>query len=183
MIAPADALAGAEGLHRLVLVGPHRRRNVPGIRHEDRAVLVGQHEGLLRRQLIGVADRVIGDIAAGDLRVEPFAHIAFGAVGTRRQFARADRAGAGHRLVEAEPVAEAHHHAAVTGREVCDRAARPMRRAWRNRLRVGCAFMFTSPVRAFRGRMIAASRRGERQSGTVQNRAVCATHTSRSCAA
>ena len=56
MVAPGDALAGAEGLHRLVLVEPHRGRNVPGIRDEDRAVLVGEDEGLLRRQLVGVAD-------------------------------------------------------------------------------------------------------------------------------
>src|SRR3546814_4826059 len=45
-----------------------------------------------------------------------------GAAGAARQFARAQRPGAGHRLVEAEPVAEAHHHAAVAGREILDGA-------------------------------------------------------------
>jgi hypothetical protein len=66
---------------------------------------------------------VVGDIAAGDLRTQPFAHIAFGAAGPLGDLARGERTGIGHRLVEAELVADADHHTAITGRDVGDRTA------------------------------------------------------------
>ena len=122
MLAPGDALAGAEGLERLRLVEPHRRRHVPGVRDVDRAVLVGQHHRLLGQEFVGVAHAVIGDIAAGRLRVQPFAHVALGAAGPRGDFLGAQRSGAGHRLVEAELAAEADHHAGIAGRQVADGA-------------------------------------------------------------
>ncbi len=177
MVAPGNAVAGAESLHRLVLVCPHRCRNGPGSGDENRAVLVGKDKGLLRRQLIGVADRVIGEVAARDLRAEPFAHIAFGAAGAAGKLARGERAGIGHRLVEAEPVAEAHHHAAIAGRQIPD-SAPDQRVEFRRVDLVGVNVVhLMSPVSARRLRgcaEIAVSGAGQ-QSGTVQYRAICAT--------
>ncbi len=122
VVAPGHALAAAERLERLVLVEPHRGRRVPGVRDVQRAVLVGQHQRLLRRQFVGVADRVVRDVAARRLRVEPLAHVARRAAGARSELVGAQRSGAGHGLVQAELGAEADHHAAVAGGEVADGA-------------------------------------------------------------
>src|SRR3546814_4199336 len=67
VVAPGNPLAAAEGFDRLVLVEPHRGRHRPGVGHEGGAAVVGEHEGLLRRQFVGAADRVVGHVAAGDL--------------------------------------------------------------------------------------------------------------------
>ena len=53
MLAPAHALSRPEGVERLRLVGPHGGNHLPGMRQEDRARVVGQDRGLLRRELIG----------------------------------------------------------------------------------------------------------------------------------
>jgi hypothetical protein len=63
---------------------------------------------------------VIDDIAAGRLRVQPFAHVTLGAAGAPGEFGRGQRAGSSHRLVEAERLAEADHDAAIGGGEIAD---------------------------------------------------------------
>ncbi|MEY9325721.1 hypothetical protein ABIA20_002755 [Sinorhizobium fredii] len=65
---------------------------------------------------------MVADITAGDLRAQPFAHIAFGAAGAARELPGGQRTGFRQFLVEPEPVAEAHHHAAISGRQVADGA-------------------------------------------------------------
>ena len=67
---------------------------------------------------------MVADVAARGLRVEPLAHVALGAAGARGELLGAERAGAGHRLVQAELAAEADHHAAVAGGKVADGAHR-----------------------------------------------------------
>src|SRR5690606_33010938 len=62
VIAPGDAFAGAKGAQHLVFVEPDRGRNVPGRRDENRAVLAGEDHGLLGRQLVGIASRVVHDV-------------------------------------------------------------------------------------------------------------------------
>ena len=42
VLAPAHALAGPEGGERLRLVGPHRGDDLPGVRQEDWARVVGE---------------------------------------------------------------------------------------------------------------------------------------------
>src|SRR5690606_22117813 len=110
--APGDAFAGAKGAQHLVFVEPDRGGHVPGRRDEYRAVLVGEDHGLLGRQLVGIASRVVHDVATGGLAVEPVAYIALGASGPLRDLGRAQRAGVAHRPVEAALVAETDHHAA-----------------------------------------------------------------------
>src|SRR5688500_16586510 len=61
-------------------------------------------------------------IAACDLRVEPLADISLATAAAARHLLRAEWAGSGHRAVEAEFVAKAHHHAAVTSRKVTEEA-------------------------------------------------------------
>jgi hypothetical protein len=61
---------------------------------------------------------VVREVAAGRLRVEPFAHIALGAAGAPGHFFRAQRAGARQGLVQAELRTQADHHAGVAGGEV-----------------------------------------------------------------
>ena len=48
---------------------------------EDRAVLVGDHHGLLGGQLEGAVGRVVDDVAAGRLVAEPFPDVALGGTG------------------------------------------------------------------------------------------------------
>jgi hypothetical protein len=122
VLAPGDAGTGAKCREGLLLVEPHRRRHVPGRRQEHRAVLVGQHHRLFAGELVGLADGVVVDVAAGDLRVQPLSHVALGAPGARRELPGAERAGPRHRLVEAELAAQADHDAAVGARQVVDGA-------------------------------------------------------------
>jgi hypothetical protein len=118
VLAPGHAAAGAKRLQRLGLVEPHRRRHVPRGRNEHGAVFVGQHQRVLGRELVGVAHRVVAQVLAGSLGVEPLAHIALGAAGAPRQLLRAQRPGAGQGLVQAQLVAQADHHAGVAGGDV-----------------------------------------------------------------
>ena len=53
VLAPAHAPAGLEGGERLRLVGPHGGDDLPGVRQEHGARVVGEDRGLLRRQLVG----------------------------------------------------------------------------------------------------------------------------------
>src|SRR5690606_28086221 len=76
---------------------------------------------LLRRQLVGLAARVIDDIAAGHLGVEPLADIALGTAGPPRDFPGTRRACAGHAFVETELVADADHDAAIAGGQVAEK--------------------------------------------------------------
>src|SRR5690606_23383469 len=60
--------------------------------------------------------RMIVDVAAGDLRVEPLPHIALRTAAAARHLMRAERPGARHGLVESELVAEGDHDAPASGR-------------------------------------------------------------------
>jgi hypothetical protein len=116
VIPPADALARAERIDRLVLVEPQRSVDLPGVRQEDRARLVGEHQGLLRRELVRLARGVIVEVAAGDLAIEPLPHVPLRTTAALSDSSRAERALAGHGFVEPELVAEVHHHPALSSR-------------------------------------------------------------------
>ena len=66
----------------------------------------GDHHGLLGGQFVRALGRVVDDVAAGGLVAEPFADVPLGGAGPLGQRGRRDRPGAGHRLVQAQPVAE-----------------------------------------------------------------------------
>ena len=119
-VAPRHPLPRPEGLDRVRRVEEHRRRHVPGGRHEHGALAVREHQRALRRELVRAADRVVLDVAAGRLRVQPLLHVALGAAGAVGELGRRERARARHRRVQPELVADPHHHAAVARRQVPD---------------------------------------------------------------
>ncbi len=119
-IAPGNSFSGPERSGDFFLVEPQGSRDVPGRREEQRAVLVGQHEGLFRREFIGLAGGVVPHVSSGRLAVQPFAHVAFRAFGASCDFPCAQRTGTGHRFVEAQPVPEGDHDAAIARREIVD---------------------------------------------------------------
>ena len=106
VLVPADPGAGAERVHEPAVVGVAGRDDLERAGQEDRAVLGGDHHGLLGRQLEGAVGRVVGHVAAGRLVAEPLTDVPFGGAGAGGQRRRRDRAGARHRLVQAEPVAD-----------------------------------------------------------------------------
>jgi len=106
VLVPADPGAGAERVREPGMVGVARRDDLERAAQEDRAVLVGDHHGLLGRKLVGAVGRVVGHVAAGGLVAEPLADVPFGGAGAGGQRGRRDRPGARHRLVKAEPVAD-----------------------------------------------------------------------------
>jgi hypothetical protein len=122
VLTPRDALAGAERLEGLVLVEPHRCRNLPRIGNEHRAVLVGQHHCLFGRKFVRIAHGVIADVTSRRLRVQPFIDVALGATRASCEFLRTDRTGTRHGFVQAELVAKTDHHSAIRGGYVANGA-------------------------------------------------------------
>ncbi len=86
-----------------------------GARQVDRAVRVGEAERLLLAQEVPAAHRVVLDVAARGLVGEPLADVALVGAGALGQLVRGHGFAVGHRLVEAELVAQAHHYPAVAG--------------------------------------------------------------------
>src|SRR5690606_6994546 len=82
--------------------------------------LVGENHRLLGGQFVGIAGRVVDDIATGRLAIEPFAHIALCTSGPLGDLAGSHRAGIPHRAVEAALVAEADHHATEAGGKIAN---------------------------------------------------------------
>ena len=106
VLVPADPGAGADRVREPAVVGVAGRDDLERAAQEDRAVLVGEHHGLLGRQLEGAVGRIVGHVAAGRLVAEPLTDVPFGGTGAGGQRGRGDRAGARHGLVETEPVAD-----------------------------------------------------------------------------
>ena len=92
VLAPADALAGLEGLGQLRLVGEHGGQRIEAARHVDGAVLVGEHGGLLGRQRERAGRRVVGDEAGRRLRGQPLAHVALVRAGLGGELGRGELA-------------------------------------------------------------------------------------------
>jgi hypothetical protein len=89
--------------------------NMPAI---ERAGLVGQHEGVLRRQGVAVAPPVVADVAGRGLRVEPLAHVAVVRARARGDLGGAARLSVGHRAVEPQLVTDRHQRGAERRPEV-----------------------------------------------------------------
>jgi hypothetical protein len=106
VLLPADPRSGAERVHEDVVVGVARGDALEGAAQEHRAVLIGDHHGLLGRQLEGVVHRVVADVAACRLVAEPLTDVSLIGSGPRRERVRRDRPGARHRPVEAKAVAD-----------------------------------------------------------------------------
>ena len=106
VLVPADPGAGAECVREPGVVGVAGRDDLERAAQEDRAVLVGDHHGLLGRELVGAVGRVVGYVAAGRLVAEPLTDVPLRGTGAGGQRGRRDRPGGRHRLVEAEPVAD-----------------------------------------------------------------------------
>src|SRR5690606_41610258 len=106
-IVPGHAIARAECVEHPVLVEPYGSGDVPRRRDENGAVLVGENHRLLGGQFVGIAGRVVDDIATGRLAIEPFAHIALCTSGPPGDLAGSHRAGIPHRAAAAALRAEA----------------------------------------------------------------------------
>ena len=122
MLVPADALAGAEGLGDLGLVVEHRGDDLVGAGQEGRPALIGEHGGLFGGHVEALGGGVVGDVAGGGLRGQPFAQIAFGETGALGQLLGVGGA-LGERFVDAEAVAENDQRRAHRGAHVADHAA------------------------------------------------------------
>jgi len=86
VLMPAEAKAGAKGLHHLRDRLELRDRDLERARDEGRAAFDGEREHLLFAQAENVALRVVGHLAARGLRREPLANVArigLGAPGER----------------------------------------------------------------------------------------------------
>ena len=106
VLVPADALAGAESFLDFRHVLHHRRDDNEKSRQKNRTVLHRQRESLLGRKRESFRRGIVGDESAGRLRGEPFAHVALVQIRLLRHLRGSKRAGAGHRFVESEFVAE-----------------------------------------------------------------------------
>ena len=78
VLVPAEALAAGVPVRQLVDGRPHRGEHLEAGGHERRAVLVGQDQRVLGRQRERLRGRVVGHVAGGRLRGEPFPHVALG---------------------------------------------------------------------------------------------------------
>ena len=83
-----------------------------------RHVGVEQHERVLGRQREALGRRIVGHVAAGGLRRQPLAHVAFARAGARGELCRRQRARAGHRPVQAELVADHDESSVERGADV-----------------------------------------------------------------
>src|SRR5207244_6171038 len=104
MLVPADAIAGASSLDDLRRVQHRAERDLEEPREIGRALRVRQRERLLGREGVAAALRLVLDVAAGGLGVEPLPHVTLRGAGPFGQLARRQRAGAGELPVEAELV-------------------------------------------------------------------------------
>jgi hypothetical protein len=123
VLVPAEAGAVDEGLLHLVEVLEHGREDLVAADHEGRAVGLAEHQPPLGRERVGFFHRVVVDEAARRLRVQPLARVAHPEARLRTEAIGAHRAGAGHRLVQAEAVAEDHQGRARQRTEFADQSA------------------------------------------------------------
>ena len=115
MLVPAHAFAGAERIFNLVHVVEAGQDDLERSGQERGAVLRGQHHRLLWRQGVGLRCGIVGDVAAGGIRVQPLADISLAGFGARGKLGRGDGFAVGHGLVQAQPVAQQDEYA-VHGR-------------------------------------------------------------------
>ncbi len=123
MLVPTDPLTGAERLAEPLLVGIQRRDHVVDAQHVERALLVGERQRVLVGERVGVGLRVVLDVAAGGLVSEPLADVALGGAGTAGDLLRGQRARPGHRLIQAELLADHEQRGADDRAHVGDRLA------------------------------------------------------------
>ena len=92
LLAPTDALAGAERRLDQRLVLEHNRREIKRALQINGAVSLREHHRLLGRQCERADRRVVVEIAGRSLMRQPFAGVAFGDARLTRQFGRRCRA-------------------------------------------------------------------------------------------
>ena len=107
VLVPAEPGAAARRLGDLRRVEHRAQRDLEEPGQVGGAVRIGERHGLLRRQGVAAAVRVVVDIAARRLGVQPLADVALGGPGALGQFGGRQRARPGQGPVEAEFVA--HH--------------------------------------------------------------------------
>ncbi len=96
MLVPAHAPAGAKCIGDLRFIFETRRDDVEGAGNIERS----ERKRLLRRELIALRGRIVGDIAACGVGVEPLTDIALRRIRFLRQFRRRQSARARHGLIQ-----------------------------------------------------------------------------------
>ena len=124
VLVPAHALAAAERLEDLVFVGVERRDRVV----DARGCRTGcpRRPARARARRAACSDRVVGvvgHVAARRLVAQPLADVALGRARAFGHLLRAQRPGAGHRLVQAELLPDQHQRRADDRPHVGDRLA------------------------------------------------------------
>ncbi len=137
VLAPRQSTVGSQRVLELRLRRPDGGHLVETGTHVHRAVLVGEHHGVLQREFVGVVVRVVLDVAAGRLVGEPFGEESLVGASAVGEIRRRDRAGAGHRPVQAETAADVGECARHGGAEVADDGADELLDALRCGLDVG----------------------------------------------
>ena len=105
---PADAGSGPRRLRDARGVDHRSERDLEETGQVGRALLVGQRDRVLCRQRVATARRVVLDVTARCLRVQPLACVALRDRRPLCQLRRRQRPGCGQGLIEPELVA--HHH-------------------------------------------------------------------------
>ena len=123
VLVPAHAAAAAEGLEDLVLIGVQRSDRVVYAEDVERALFVGERERVLVGQRVAVAVGVVGDVATSGLVAQPLAHGSLGDAGALGELFGGERAGSGHRPVQAELLPDDHQRCADDGAHIGDRLA------------------------------------------------------------
>jgi hypothetical protein len=119
VLVPAEAFAGAEPLGDLGH-GPQRRDGEQERAGQvRRALLVREGEGLLLRERVAAAGRVVLDVLPRGLRVEPLADVALVGARALGQFAGGQRP-PGQSLVQTQPLADDDEAGVERGAEVRD---------------------------------------------------------------
>ena len=121
--APREPVAGAEPFGDRVGRVHRTDRDLERADHAGRAGLVRERHRVLvgqREEAVAVAGTVVRHVAACRLRAQPLAHVPLRGAGTRGQLGRRERAGAGHRTVQTELVADHHHRAAEHRADIVD---------------------------------------------------------------
>ena len=114
VLVPAQPGSGAGRLDDPRGVEHRAQRDLEEAGQVGRAVRVGERDRLLGRQRVPAAGRVVLDVAARGLGVQPLADVTLGGAGAVGQFGRRQRARAGHRPVQAQLVAQ-HDQRRVQG--------------------------------------------------------------------
>src|SRR5271166_4742560 len=120
MLVPADTLASSEGLRDFRFVEIGCLHDVEGAGEKGRRTLFGERHRLLRRERKGVLLGMKVYVSGRGLAGKPLTHIALVQARLLSELGRRDRRAVGHRLVEAETIAEQNTRTGDCGTKIAN---------------------------------------------------------------